>query len=181
RRLIDDLLSLNRIETDERNPPTARVDLSALTEAVLADLAPQSEAQGAQLSADIAPGIVVTGDEAQLAQAIRNLVENALRYGGNPPRVQVTLARTAPDAQGRNVVLSVADRGPGIAPEHIPRLTERFYRVDAHRSRAAGGTGLGLAIVKHVAARHRGRLVIDSTPGQGSRFALRLVEAQNQG
>jgi two-component system phosphate regulon sensor histidine kinase PhoR len=111
--------------------------------------------------------VQVRGERDELIRLIENLVENALKYGANGKRVEIKLRAEGPDA-----VLSVRDFGPGIAPEHLPRLTERFYRVDVAHSREQGGTGLGLAIVKHIAARHRARLSIESQPGKGAVFLV---------
>ena len=125
----------------------------------------------------------VAGDGDQLRQVFFNLIENALKYGarpGQPAQVRTSLVRRS-SPRGPEVVAEVADCGPGIEAHHIPRLTERFYRVDDHRSREMGGTGLGLAIVKHILNRHRGRLKIESTPGKGSRFQAILPLAQGGG
>ena len=103
-----------------------------------------------------------------------NLIENALKYGAPGKRVDITLTREPSAGAARDAIVSVRDYGPGIAPEHLPRLTERFYRVDIGESRAQGGTGLGLALVKHILNRHRGRLAIESTPGAGANFTVRL-------
>jgi two-component system phosphate regulon sensor histidine kinase PhoR len=103
-----------------------------------------------------------------------NLIENALKYAASGKRVDITLAREPATGEARDAIVSVRDYGPGIAPEHLPRLTERFYRVDVGESRAQGGTGLGLALVKHILNRHRGRLMIESTPGSGANFSVRL-------
>jgi len=112
---------------------------------------------------------MVRADRDELIRVFENLVENALKYGASGKRVDMTLAPGDNEAQ-----VAVRDYGPGIAPEHLPRLTERFYRVDVAESRAQGGTGLGLALVKHILHRHRGRLAIDSAPGKGATFTVRL-------
>jgi two-component system phosphate regulon sensor histidine kinase PhoR len=117
--------------------------------------------------------LVVSGDRDELTRVFENLVENALKYGASGKRVEITLSR-APSANGDEAVVTVRDYGPGIPPEHLPRLTERFYRVDVTESRAQGGTGLGLALVKHIMNRHRGRLTIESRPGQGATFTIRM-------
>jgi two-component system, OmpR family, phosphate regulon sensor histidine kinase PhoR len=109
-----------------------------------------------------------------LIRVFENLIENALKYGAPGHRVDIALAREPSTGEAREAVVSVRDYGPGIAPEHLPRLTERFYRVDISESRAQGGTGLGLALVKHILHRHRGRMVIESTPGAGATFSVRL-------
>ena len=173
-RLIGDLLSLSAVEASERMRPRTPVDLAGLARAVITRLAPQSGEDRivAELPAQI---LTVQGDADQLGQALSNLVENALRYGKPEGKVTVRLD-TVEDAILMTTAarLSVRDEGEGIAPHHIPRLTERFYRVDSHRSRELGGTGLGLAIVKHIASRHRGRLKIESQPGKGSVFTILL-------
>lgn len=179
-RLVDDLLSLNRVESEERVRPRQRVDLAALAGAALLALRPMAGERGVTL--DLVGGEtphVVTGDADQLTQVLTNLVENALKYAASGKLVTVRLARDARDPafQGPGIRLEVIDRGEGFDPVHIPRLTERFYRIDTHRSRAEGGTGLGLAIVKHIVSRHRGRFRIESAPGQGSRFIVSLPAA----
>jgi two-component system phosphate regulon sensor histidine kinase PhoR len=118
----------------------------------------------------------VQGDADQLRQVFTNLIENAVKYGARPGEVSLRLSslEREPVLRGPAWLLEVSDDGPGIAPEHLPRLTERFYRVDTHRSRARGGTGLGLAIVKHIVNRHRGRLRIHSRVGQGTTVAVIL-------
>ncbi|MDR6953508.1 two-component system phosphate regulon sensor histidine kinase PhoR [Ancylobacter sp. 3268] len=170
-RLIDDLLSLSRIELNAHLRPQARIDLVAVVGHVREALAPL----GAERQLEIAfhhadASVMVLGDRDELIRVFENLVENALKYGASGGRVDITLSRDGDDA-----LVAVRDYGPGIAPEHVPRLTERFYRVDTAHSREQGGTGLGLAIVKHIVARHRGRLGIDSTPGEGSTFSVRLA------
>ena len=177
KRLVDDLLSLSRVEENERLRPTDPVDLAEIARSVRAGLAPMAERAGvtlAEVTAEAAP--VVPGDADQLRQVLTNLVENAIKYGGAGARVTLRVERRDHDAdlRGPAAALIVTDTGPGMDPLHIPRLTERFYRVDTHRSRDKGGTGLGLAIVKHIVSRHRGRLRITSAPGEGSRFAVIL-------
>ena len=179
-RLVHDLLSLSRVESEERVRPQANVDLSKLVESVTATLRPVADDAGIAIElagADIPNE--VPGDEDQLSQVVSNLVENAIKYGSKGTVVTVTLqqAEEQPAIRGRAIILTVADNGEGFDPVHIPRLTERFYRVDNHRSREMGGTGLGLAIVKHVVNRHRGRLRIESEPGEGSRFSVVIPAA----
>jgi len=118
--------------------------------------------------------VAIAGDREELLRVFENLIENALKYGASGKRVDISLAREPATGEARDAIVSVRDYGPGIAPEHLPRLTERFYRVDIGESRAQGGTGLGLALVKHILNRHRGRLLIDSTPGSGANFSVRL-------
>jgi two-component system phosphate regulon sensor histidine kinase PhoR len=174
-RLIDDLLSLSRIELREHVAPTAVVDLGALARQMVDAQGPPAEARGATIRFENGSGPYrVAGDSDELARVIENLIENAVKYGGG--RISVGLAREHDSRHGRRIVLSVADDGPGIPPEHIPRLTERFYRVDVASSRARGGTGLGLAIVKHSLNRHRGRLTIESAAGQGTVARVSLPE-----
>ncbi len=174
KRLVEDLLSLNRIEINERVRPSEPQPLGDVIAEVVDNLA--REAAGAEMAirttgADNAP--IVPGSREELAQALSNIIENAIRYGRPGTAVEVSVVRD-PTAHPRMVGIAVADHGPGIPREHIPRLTERFYRVSATRSREKGGTGLGLAIVKHIANRHRGTLEITSTLGEGSRFTLWL-------
>ncbi|WP_407493400.1 sensor histidine kinase [Pseudooceanicola sp. MF1-13] len=176
-RLVRDLLSLSRVEGEERMRPTARVDVATLIGSILRTLAPLAEEAGVRFDQHgPADNVFVPGDEDQLRQIFTNLIENAIKYGGQGGLVEVivTVADDIPALRGRGVSITVKDSGPGIADVHIPRLTERFYRVDSHRSREMGGTGLGLAIVKHIVNRHRGRLRIESTLGEGSRFTVSL-------
>jgi two-component system, OmpR family, phosphate regulon sensor histidine kinase PhoR len=171
-RLVDDLLSLSRIEQHMHVRPAEAVDLTLLVAHIVDTLAPMAEDNHQALALDLEPNVVVPGDRDELARVVENLIENALKYGRDPKAgrpVDITLGR-----KGSNAVFSVRDYGPGVAAEHIPRLTERFYRVDAGKSRAVGGTGLGLAIVKHIVLRHRGRLAIESTLGEGSLFRVTL-------
>lgn len=176
-RLVDELLSLSRVEAEERVRPTQPVDLVALIESAIASLAPTAAASGVDLVTALPPTeVTVPGDPNQLRQVVLNLVENAIKYGGKGRTVDITLSSPEPEPSLRTngVRLTVTDHGEGIAAHHIPRLTERFYRVDSHRSREIGGTGLGLAIVKHIVGRHRGRLRIASTLGKGSTFSVIL-------
>ena len=176
-RLIGDLLSLSRVETQERVRPTDRVSLNALIVSVANGLAPLAEEAGVVIDIQTSDSdVVVLGDQDQLRQVLNNLVENAIKYSGAGTRVTLRLGAPSFEAglRAQGVRLSVEDTGPGIDPYHIPRLTERFYRVDDDRSREKGGTGLGLAIVKHIVHRHRGRLRIDSATGEGSRFTVVL-------
>jgi two-component system phosphate regulon sensor histidine kinase PhoR len=180
RRLIDDLLGLSRIEITEHQPPVGRVDLGEVAHAEAEAMAPILAARRVRLETALEPGAVAAPAAAeQLAQVVRNLLENAVRYGHDGGMVRLSVARAVPGDGMRwpvrpGVVLRVADDGPGIARHHIPRLTERFYRVDRGRGRHAGGTGLGLAIVKHIVNRHRGQLVIESEEGAGASFSVWL-------
>ena len=160
--LVSDLMSLSRIEAEKHDAPATEVDLARITERAARDAAGSERASRVDFESH--GDFVVSGDEQQLEQLVRNLVENAFRYGNDGEDVTVRL-----QPQGKKRVrLTVSDRGEGIAAEHLPHLTRRFYRTDPGRSRASGGTGLGLAIVKHIAERHRGRLNIDSQIGEGT-------------
>lgn len=169
-RLIDDLLSLSRIELNAHRRPTALVDLAAIISQAADMLLPAAEEAGVDISLDLAGGLTVTGDHDELLQVAGNLIENAIKYASNGKRIGVLAIRD----QNGDVEFSVLDFGPGIPPEHLPRLTERFYRVSIQESRSRGGTGLGLAIVKHILNRHRAKLVISSKLGEGSRFTVRF-------
>ncbi|MBE9603408.1 PAS domain-containing protein [Acetobacteraceae bacterium H6797] len=187
RRLIDDLLDLSRIELVEHQPPDGECDLGQLVRAELEGMSPIIAARGATVLTDLVEGCIARpADAGQVGQVLRNLLENALRYGRKEGTTRILLRPAAPGGLvgGTRLpnrpghLLSVTDDGPGIPREHIPRLTERFYRVDKGRARHAGGTGLGLAIVKHVVNRHRGLLVIESEEGQGATFTVWLPGAQ---
>jgi len=170
RRLVEDLLTLARLENDQVPPEATRVDVAQIARDALSDAEALSSG-GHTFEASIAPAEVL-GSSNELRSAIGNLLSNAVRYTPAGGRIGLTVARRD-DA----IVVEVRDTGVGIAAEHIPRLTERFYRVDRSRSRETGGTGLGLAIVKHVAQRHRAKLEIESTVGgeqHGSTFRLRF-------
>ncbi|OAS25414.1 two-component sensor histidine kinase [Methylobacterium platani] len=175
-RLIDDLLSLSRIELRAHVPPTEVVDVAPLARQIADALGLIARERGVAIALDAEPGPQrVLGDRDEILRVIENLVENAVKYGGDGGRVDVRLGRLpAEDGRPPQIEIAVRDEGAGIAPEHLPRLTERFYRVDAASSRQQGGTGLGLAIVKHILNRHRGRLVIESTPGEGATFRALL-------
>ncbi len=178
RRLLDDLMSLSRIELDKFVRPTQAMELAGLVAEVGRTLAMRLEADQRQLLiAEPAALPRVIADRDQVLQVLHNLVSNSLKYGRTGTPIRVSLV-AEPDAQAATQVrVSVADEGEGIAPEHLPRLTERFYRVDSQRSRSMGGTGLGLAIVKHIVERHRGRLEIDSRLGEGTRISFSLPVA----
>ncbi|MEZ5722659.1 MAG: ATP-binding protein [Paracoccaceae bacterium] len=176
-RLVDDLLSLSRVEDVERMRPLDRVDAAALVQGAAAGLAPQAALRGVtvEVTGCEAPRRI-PGDADQLTQVFTNLIENAIKYGREAGRVRVSVEQLASAAvlKGAALRIAVSDNGEGIDARHLGRLTERFYRVDNHRSRGMGGTGLGLAIVKHIVNRHRGRLRIESEPGQGSTFTVFL-------
>ena len=177
RRLIDDLMSLSRIELDKFIRPTQPLDLKGIVAEVGGTLAMRLESDQRQLIIDeLADLPRVVADRDQVLQVLHNLVSNALKYGrsGTPIRVSVAPIANSP---GGAVKVMVIDEGEGIAPEHLPRLTERFYRVDSQRSRTMGGTGLGLAIVKHIVERHRGRMEIESRLGEGTTVSFTLPVA----
>jgi two-component system phosphate regulon sensor histidine kinase PhoR len=180
-RLIDDLLSLSRVELTEHQLPSEQLALAALLPRLVAGFEPRLAERSQTLDMQIADALPpVAGDADQLAQVLQNLLDNAVKYGREGGVVRL-IAEPAPPG-GRwparpGVVISVADQGSGIAREHIPRLTERFYRVDKGRSRAVGGTGLGLAIVKHIVNRHRGQLLIESEIGVGTTINVWLPQA----
>ena len=197
-RLVRDLLSLAKIEESEYTPPTSRVDLPAVLRGVADALDPQARAKNIRLVLDLPDAVPqVIGDADQLTQVFQNLVDNAIKYGRRDSTVRIAArpgrGTDAPLPDGRLAAgtrllgklsggawfaIEVADSGDGIAREHLTRLSERFYRVDAGRSRALGGTGLGLAIVKHIVNRHRGALGISSEPGHGSTFTVYLPLAE---
>jgi len=181
-RLIDDLLSLSRIQLTEHQPPSDRLDLAGLVRRAAAGFEPRLAERRTTLTVTVAPGLPpIVGDADQLVQVLVNLLDNAVKYGREAGQVQISaLTCSGPGRWPKRpgVVVAVQDDGHGIAREHIGRLTERFYRVDKGRSRAAGGTGLGLAIVKHVVNRHRGQLLVESEEGKGSTFTVWLPLAQ---
>jgi two-component system phosphate regulon sensor histidine kinase PhoR len=176
-RLIDDLLSLSKVEANRRVRPTAISNVRGVVENVIATLQLQAEHEGKTVVVSGLPSpVMVQGENDELTQVFHNLVENAIKYSGKGAQISISL--TAHEqiigVVGPAVSVEVRDQGPGIEPIHIPRLTERFYRVDAGRSRESGGTGLGLAIVKHIINRHRGKLQIRSEVGAGSSFTVFL-------
>ncbi len=169
KRLIDDLLSLSRIEMNVHLRPSGSVDLVPVTRHVAEIMSGMARAEGCELRLDLPDTLRVAGDRDELVQVVQNLVENALKYASSGKIIDI-----AGRAGSGQVELSVKDYGPGIAAEHMPRLTERFYRVSVQESRSRGGTGVGLAIVKHILIRHGGRLQIDSELGKGSIFTIRF-------
>ena len=179
-RLVSDLLSLSRVEAEEHRRPHGTVEMAGLIRGVIQTLRDQAVAAGVEIALieDGAP-YPVRGESDQLVQVLQNLAENGIKYGGAGKRLDFRLLRMdrEPKIQGPAIAVEVVDFGEGIDPIHLPRLTERFYRVDSHRSREKGGTGLGLAIVKHIVNRHRGRLKIESDPGKGSKFTVILPAA----
>src|SRR5258708_18710517 len=175
-RLVDDLLSLSRIELNEHLMPKERVDLRRVLMAVADSLEQRAEKRRMRIDVAVPESLPeVLGDPDELAQVFQNLIDNAIKYGRSGTAVEVSAGASlkrlagAPAAQ-----VAIRDHGEGILTEHIPRLTERFYRVDPARSRELGGTGLGLAIVKHIVSHHRGLLEVDSTLGEGSVFTVHL-------
>ena len=174
-RLIDDLLSLSRIELNAHLQPSTPLDLAPVVRQVVDGLQTLARDRGVEIHVAMPQdSLIVLGDRDELIRALENLVENALKYGAAGKRVDLTVARAQTRAGLLEARVAVRDYGPGIAPEHLPRLTERFYRVDVTDSRAQGGTGLGLALVKHVLNRHGGRLTIESTPGAGATFTMHV-------
>ena len=169
RRLIDDLLSLSRIEMNEHVRPSGEVDLTQVAAHVRDVLMGLAKDFDCELRLESDGPLTIAGSRDELVQVIQNLAENALKYGSSGKLVEIIVRKNGEWAE-----VSVRDHGPGIAEQHIPRLTERFYRVNVQDSRSRGGTGLGLAIVKHIVNRHRGRLVISSELGKGSTFMMRL-------
>jgi two-component system phosphate regulon sensor histidine kinase PhoR len=173
-RIVEDLISLSRIEAERFIAPTDAIDLAPLIEQALSGVRRTADERGSRLACELEPDLpAIAADSGQILQLLDNLLTNALRYGdpGTPVSVSAT-------PEGDMVHLAVADRGDGIPPEHLARVTERFYRVDTSRSRAIGGTGLGLSIVKHIVERHRGRLNIESRQGEGTTVHVRLPVAQ---
>jgi two-component system, OmpR family, phosphate regulon sensor histidine kinase PhoR len=172
-RLIDDLLVLSRVEMRAHLAPVAVVDLNHVAAEVARIVAPLVKMEGAVLRLELTDdGVRFPGDHDELIQAAQNLLQNALKYGRAGGNVVVRTVRERDRRGGLVALLSVVDDGPGISAEHLPRLTERFYRVNSAANREKSGTGLGLAIVKHIAARHRGHLQVNSMLGQGSTFSL---------
>jgi len=179
-RLIDDLLSLSRIEMDRHLQPSASVALPALFESLLRSMQPQATARAVCFDVALEGDLpAARGDRDQLLQVFMNLLSNSIKYGrqGGTVRITAKQVRRIPEVGSPGLCITVSDEGDGIPSEHLPRLTERFYRVDSARSRRMGGTGLGLAIVKHIVSRHRGHLAIDSVLGQGTSVAVYLPAA----
>ena len=181
-RLVSDLLSLSRVEDQLRRQPRAIVDLTGLVGEAVELLSPRAAELGVTVTFNHEGPAEILGDRDQLMQLVVNLAENALKYGSQPGTLLLAVGRIErePVIRGPAWSLSVRDDGPGIAAVHLPRLTERFYRVDTGRSRRQGGTGLGLAIVKHIVNRHRGRMRIDSRIGVGTNVIVTLPAAQGR-
>jgi len=174
-RLIDDLLSLSRVELIEHVHPETPVDLVPIVRQVVDGLQMLATDRNVEIKIALPEQpALVPGDRDELTRVFENLIENALKYGASGKRVDVSFSAGASPGGEAETLVTVRDYGPGIAQEHIPRLTERFYRVDVTQSRAEGGTGLGLSLVKHILNRHRGRLAIESEAGKGATFTVRL-------
>jgi len=176
-RLIADLLSLSKVEAQQRMRPEGETDLRTIIKRITTTLADPARKEFKSFDLQFADDVpLIPGSEDELTQILQNLIENAIKYGRRDSTVSfhTRLQQRVPGIIGPAVVIDVKDEGEGIAQHHIPRLTERFYRVDAHRSRNKGGTGLGLAIVKHILHRHRGRLQVTSNQGEGSCFSVSL-------
>ena len=167
--LIDDLLSLSRVEMNEHVAPSEKADLADITRQTRELLVATAKDLNCEIALDLPQSLPVIGDAHQLSQVVYNVMENAIKYGASGKRIEVVGRALA-----NTTVLSLRDFGPGIAAHHVPRLTERFYRVNVQDSRNRGGTGLGLAITKHIINRHRGKLVIESEIGKGSTFNIVL-------
>ena len=189
-RLISDLLSLSRIELSEHTRPSERTELVEIVNRVGATVELQAEARDMKVEIErLVEAAPVVGDADQLEQVVQNLVDNAIKYGpaGSVVTVRIGAAGSGPSPLNRLspeqgvCFVSVHNEGDGIRPEHLPRLTERFYRVDPARSRELGGTGLGLAIVKHIVNRHRGALSVESAPGRGATFTVHLPGTEAEG
>ena len=177
RRLIDDLLSLNRIEMNEHIPPSGEADVVTVVRDAADVLKPLADSEDMQIEIEDRPPLRAIGDRDELTQVFQNLIHNAIKYGQPGGHVRVrfgTSGAGGTDRERAQIFVAIEDEGEGIPREAIPRLTERFYRVDVKRSRERGGTGLGLAIVKHILNRHQGRLEIQSVPGRGSTFTAWL-------
>jgi two-component system phosphate regulon sensor histidine kinase PhoR len=171
-RIIEDLMSLSRIEADRFVSPTDEVDLGSVMQSAIQNMRHQAQSCGCKLHLELQDDLPpIPGDFAQITQLVDNLLSNAVRYGCATPNCDIRLAAATEDGFVR---VEVSDTGPGIPRHHLPFLTRRFYRVDAARSRDGGGTGLGLAIVKHIVERHRGTLAIDSDEGKGTTVMVRL-------
>ncbi|MBN8979665.1 MAG: two-component sensor histidine kinase, partial [Rhizobiales bacterium] len=177
-RLIDDLLSLSRVELSAHVRPDAQIDLVPLVRQVIDGLESLAKERGVSIETHLpqTPAIIA-GDQEELLRLFENLIENGLKYGASGGRIVISL-NEAQAGETPEMRFSVRDFGPGIAPEHLPRLTERFYRVDIGDSRAQGGTGLGLSLVKHILNRHRGRLMIESVAGQGATFTAAFPQTR---
>jgi two-component system phosphate regulon sensor histidine kinase PhoR len=170
-RLIDDLLSLSRVELSAHVRPDTLLDLAPIIRQVVDGLEPLARERSVRIEINLPEmPVMVAGDREELLRLFENLIENALKYGASGRKVVVSMSSATTAEGAPEIRVMVRDFGPGIAPEHLPRLTERFYRVDVGDSRSQGGTGLGLSLVKHILNRHRGRLLIESVPKKGATF-----------
>lgn len=175
-RLIDDLLSLSRVELHVHVQPQTPLELDSIVKQIVPALTPLAKENGVEINVEIGEGpFVINGDRDEMLRVAENLIENAVKYGNDGEKIEVRL-KTLPEEEGQAAMVefTVRDHGVGIAPEHLPRLTERFYRLDTNPNRRKGGTGLGLAIVKHIVIRHKGTLQIESKPNQGALFRVRI-------
>jgi two-component system phosphate regulon sensor histidine kinase PhoR len=178
-RLIDDLLSLSRVELSAHVRPDTLVDIVPIIRQVIDGLEPLARERQVAIEINLPElPVSIAGDREELLRLFENLVENALKYGASGGKVMVSLKEAISGEGVPEVRVMVRDFGPGIAPEHLPRLTERFYRVDVGDSRAQGGTGLGLSLVKHIVNRHRGRLLIESVPKNGATFTAAFPQVK---
>jgi two-component system phosphate regulon sensor histidine kinase PhoR len=178
-RLIDDLLSLSRVELSAHVRPDTLVDIVPIIRQVADGLEPLAHERQVAIEIDLPDTpVAIAGDREELLRLFENLIENALKYGASGGKVIVSLSLALSGEGQPEIRVMVRDFGPGIAPEHLPRLTERFYRVDVGDSRAQGGTGLGLSLVKHIVNRHRGRLLIESVPKNGATFTAAFPQAR---
>ena len=173
--LVEDLMTLSHVEAEKHDRPSQEIDLGRLAARVVGEVSSLQGKERVEVAGS-EPGAIILGDATQLEQVLRNLIDNALKYADPDQPVRVSVSRNG----GRRIKLAVIDRGPGIAPEHLPHLTRRFYRTDPGRSRASGGTGLGLAIVKHIVERHSGELDIASTLGEGTTITLAFPVAPSE-
>ena len=175
-RLIEDLLSLSRIERDLHVPPSDKISLSHLIRSVINVLEPQAREKNMAITFSSGLQKDITGDHDQLTQVFQNLIENAIKYGSCDTEIRVAYVKNilSPQAGTKDITITITNEGPGIAPEHLPRLMERFYRVDSARSRSLGGTGLGLAIVKHIVQRHKGRIFFESELNSTTKVTVSL-------
>ncbi|WP_295557822.1 ATP-binding protein [uncultured Hyphomicrobium sp.] len=182
-RLIDDMLSLSRVETRAHLPPRGIVDLNEVASYVAQALEPLAEGSKMKIAVTKGDGAIrIRGDRDEIVQVLQNLVHNAIKYGRQDGHIEIAASRVLDGSPPQpRALVAVADDGPGIAPEHLPRLTERFYRANVAASREKGGTGLGLAIVKHIVIRHRGDLRISSVVGKGSTFSILFDELGGSG
>jgi two-component system, OmpR family, phosphate regulon sensor histidine kinase PhoR len=176
-RMIDELLSLSRVEARERVRPQQKVNIAEVLSMTRELLKSRAAERSIDLNFEVSPGLpTLAGESDELMEVFENLIDNAIKYGEEkkPVTVRASLVDRIPDIGGTGIAISVENEGEGIAADQIPRLTERFYRIDKGRSREMGGTGLGLAIVKHIVSRHRGRFNIESEPGKGATFTVYL-------